>query len=161
MGAVNPGRPTYNLAGQVFGKLTALYWVHDGKIKWICKCECGNVDAILTAALLRGDRTSWCLNPKDTAYHLYGARGVKVSKEWEESFEAFLRDMGECPPGLQIDRIIPEGNYAKGNCRWVTNLVNSNNRRGTDLSITIQSLTTEQLEDLLQYVESQEDDDAT
>ena len=39
--------------------------------------------------------------------------------------------MGEPPyPRCQIDRINPDGNYSKDNCRWVSNLVNSNNKRG-------------------------------
>ena len=81
----------------------------------------------------------------------YGAKGIKVCKEWEK-FENFLADMGECPDGLQIDRIINDGDYCKDNCRWTTNQLNSSNREGSDLRITLQSLTEEQLENLLRYI---------
>jgi hypothetical protein len=45
-----------------------------------------------------------CLNPNGTGYSLYGGRGIKVYPEWQDSFEAFLADMGERPAGLSIDR---------------------------------------------------------
>jgi hypothetical protein len=72
-----------------------------------------------------------CYNQKDQKYRIYGARGIRMSDEWRASFVAFLRDMGEVPPGLTLDRIKTDGHYEKGNCRWATPLQQANNQRNT------------------------------
>ncbi len=69
-----------------------------------------------------------CTNPKRSGYKNYGGRGICFSSEWQ-SFSNFRRDMGEPPPGAQIDRIDTNGNYTKNNCRWVTSKENNRNRR--------------------------------
>jgi hypothetical protein len=120
-----------------------------------CKCECGYVGRVrpdhLTKGKSRGcyycntrstthgySRTStykiWqgmltrCYNSKAESYYLYGERGISVCERWSK-FEFFLTDMGECPKGMCLDRIDPDGNYELRNCRWTTTQENLKNRR--------------------------------
>jgi len=61
----------------------------------------------------------------------YEERGITVSEDWqgENGFSNFLRDMGECPVGLTLDRIDNDRNYEKGNCQWATRNHQSTNKR--------------------------------
>lgn len=73
---------------------------------------------------------SRCGNPKHPKYANYGGRGITVCKEWSESFETFLADMGLKPhPRMSIDRIDNEKGYLAGNCRWATYKEQSANQR--------------------------------
>jgi len=84
----------------------------------------------------RGSRTysAWkamrerCLNPRSTRYVWYGARGITVCDRWS-SFVNFLQDMGECPPGVTLERIDNDGNYEPGNCKWATMSEQRKNQR--------------------------------
>jgi hypothetical protein len=69
-----------------------------------------------------------CNNANSPSFYWYGALGVKVCKRWL-SFENFLADRGPCPPGLEIDRINPNGNYTPENTRWATQQQQSQNTR--------------------------------
>ena len=71
-----------------------------------------------------------CNNPRATGYENYGGRGIKVCKRWDDSFENFIKDMGERPnENYQIDRIDNDKGYAPNNCKWVTPSENSLNKR--------------------------------
>lgn len=61
-----------------------------------------------------------CLNPKTKSFHRYGGRGITICARWLNSFENFLADMGERPPGKTIDREKVNGNYEPSNCKWAT-----------------------------------------
>jgi len=80
-----------------------------------------------------------CRNPKHKHYKYYGGRGIQVNANWL-SFPNFLKDMGECPEGLSIDRIDNNSGYYKENCRWATNKQQHNNT-STCVYITFQEET--------------------
>ena len=70
-----------------------------------------------------------CEKPHCSTYHKYGAKGIRVCREWS-SFEAF-RDWSLAngyKDDLTIDRVNPNGNYEPSNCRWVTQKEQQNNR---------------------------------
>jgi hypothetical protein len=75
-----------------------------------------------------------CHNPKDTGYHWYGGKGIKVCEEWRKDFLNFLKDMGGRPLHHSIDRIDPFRDYSKENCRWATIKEQNINKRRDHLS---------------------------
>lgn len=115
------------------------------KVLWKCKCDCGNETIVVSGSLVTGNTTScgchlkeaitkhggtgkgsyntWrammrrCYKPNDKDYPRYGAKGVRVIREWHE-YENFVFDMGEPEGDETLDRINTYGMYEPSNCRW-------------------------------------------
>jgi hypothetical protein len=98
-------------------------------------CGCGQIDAVTTHGctytrtyMCWRNMISRCDHKSTHQYYLYGGRGITYSKRWKK-FENFLTDMGECPANLTLDRVNPNGNYSKRNCRWATTKQQAANKR--------------------------------
>lgn len=54
-----------DLAGQQFGRWTALRCAGVGSSKWVCQCQCGNQSMVLTESLIKGTSKSCGCYKKD------------------------------------------------------------------------------------------------
>ena len=129
-----------------------------GRMKWLCQCECGNYCVVREDNLKSGHTLSCgCYNYrtdeinvsrhglrftsiynvwrnmryrcKDENNKYYGEKGITVCNEWQDfnTFYNWAMTNGY-KKGLTIDRIDNNGNYESANCRWVTELVQGNNK---------------------------------
>lgn len=124
--------------------------------RYICRCICGKEKLVHKAHLLREtSKSCGCLTKDRLITHgmsrtrgyicwrnmrrrvsattghdslNYLHKGITICERWERSFLNFLEDMGECPLGLELDRIDVTGNYEPSNCRWATEQVQAANR---------------------------------
>jgi hypothetical protein len=125
--------------------------------RFLCKCECGNIKPFLLNHLRTGNSKScgclsgrithnlstssrfyetWrsmkqrCYYKKHRNYKYYGARGIKVCKEWL-SFKNFHEwaEKNCSHEGLTLDRIDVNDNYCPKNCKWSTRIEQSRNTR--------------------------------
>lgn len=74
-----------------------------------------------------------CEDPKAKDFRHYGGRGITVCERWRNSFEAFLSDMGDPPPGARLDRVDNNKGYSPDNCRWVNQSEQMKNTRVANL----------------------------
>jgi len=133
---------------------------------WLCVCDCGNTHSVKTKYLRNGDTKScgcmkseanklrtthgrthsteyhrWasmirrCSSEKDKQWKNYGGRGIKVCDRWT-TFGNFYADMGNCPDGMQLDRIDNDKGYEPSNCRWTDVDTQSRNRRNNHILIS-------------------------
>jgi hypothetical protein len=124
----HPHDPRFkNLTGQVFGRLTVLYYTGKAKRKaqWQCTCDCGTEVTVSLCHLTSGHtRSCGCLNQETRTTHglayseeykiwhgmvsrcqaktgytagRYAGRGITVAVEWKKSFATFYKDMGPRP----------------------------------------------------------------
>lgn len=104
--------------------------------------SCGCLSSEVTSKLMRTHGKSktrtyriWkgmkarCYIQSEKRYMDYGGRGISVCDEWLNSYETFLRDMGECPKGYSIERLDVNGNYEPSNCKWIPLKDQARNRR--------------------------------
>lgn len=75
---------------------------------------------------------SRCCSPSNKNFDRYNALGV--CDRWingdgvTDGYGCFLKDMGERPDGMTLDRIDNDKGYSKDNCRWVTREIQTLNR---------------------------------
>ncbi len=80
-----------------------------------------------------------CNNPNNTNYKNYGAKGIRVCKEWDKSFDNFYNwalSIGYKENKnikLTIDRIDNTKGYYPSNCRFLTLKEQQNNRTNNHL----------------------------
>lgn len=76
----------------------------------------------------------WCgiiqrtTNERHPAYKDYGARGITICEHWR-LFVNFVADMGECHPGMTIERVNNDLGYGPDNCIWATMTTQNRNKR--------------------------------
>lgn len=78
----------------------------------------------------RGVLTRTIDNPNYEFYKNYYGRGIRVCDEWRKDFVSFYNwaISNGYKKGLELDRENNDGNYEPSNCRFVTPIVNCNNR---------------------------------
>lgn len=70
-----------------------------------------------------------CYDPRVRSFARYGGRGITVCKSWH-SFRAFRSwaNAHGYKVGLELDRIDFDDTYRPGNCRWVDEITQANNK---------------------------------
>lgn len=146
------GEVKTDLVGQKIGCMTVLdeykriYTNYGTEIEWKCRCDCGNEKYIRRGSLLRGKflycedcrpqgiRHSKlyhiyhgikqrCYNPNAPGWEYYGGKGIKMCKQWLDSYDTFqdwsIKNGYVPDAGLSIDRIDSDRDYDPDNCQWI------------------------------------------
>lgn len=79
-----------------------------------------------------------CFNPRNTRWLDYGGRGITVSPEWRDSFEAFLADVGPRPSRQHtLDRADNNRGYYPDNVGWALARQQQTNTRRPERMVEI------------------------
>lgn len=71
-----------------------------------------------------------CYNENCAAFKNYGGRGIEMCKEWLESFEQFVADVGARPfEEFTLERKNNSGNYSPDNIEWASKATQARNQR--------------------------------
>lgn len=68
-----------------------------------------------------------CKNQNNPDYHYYNNKKITICKRWLK-FENFLKDVGEIPEGLTLDRTNNNKGYSPKNYRLVTQKQQNRNK---------------------------------
>lgn len=130
-----------DLTGMKFGKWYVISR-SDRKTYWNCRCDCGTLKEVFHSHLKNEKSTScgcftyphhhpaytiWhgikvrCYCRTSPNYKIYGAKGIRMCKEWKNDPWSFLNwaDSSGFKPGLSIERLDCFGNYNPENCTWI------------------------------------------
>jgi hypothetical protein len=96
-----------DLTGQIFSRLTVISeagWTSYGRIKWLCRCECGN-EIVTAGGLLTGGKTKSCGCYRKEFGQEVGLRknhGMHGTPTWR-SWRAMVKRC-TCPTASDFDR---------------------------------------------------------